>query len=254
MVVKFHSFKDRQSVWNKRRLLKNTGLFLEEHFALSVQQEHSQLLPFLQSARHRGEKATMIGNKLLIAGQRFSASQQDIRSLQLRYNENIKDRSQKELSTDAGPAIGFYGWFSELSNFFLSPVKVGDRVFPTVEHYYTTRKAEINSQPDLAYRVKTAVSPLAANIITKQLTMDPEIKLEVMKIGLVAKFQVPEMKKALLATGNKVLLEAAARDPFWGCGCTMSSKEILHKDNWKENHMGKLLMGICTDLQKDNGC
>ncbi len=130
---------------------------------------------------------------------------------------------------------------------------MGNRVFPTVEHYYTTRKAEINSQPDLAYRVKTAVSPLAANIITKQLTMDPEIKLEVMKIGLVAKFQVPEMKKALLATGDKVLLEAAVRDPFWGCGCTMSSKEILHKDNWKENHMGKLLMGIRTDLQKDSG-
>ncbi len=145
MVVKFHSFKDRQNVWNQRRLLKGTGLFLEEHFALSVQQECSQLLPFLQSARRHGEKATMNGNKLLIAGQRFSASQPDIRSLQLWYNENIKDRSQKELLTDAGPAVRFYGRFSELSNFFLTPVKVGDRVFPTVEHYYTTRKAEINS-------------------------------------------------------------------------------------------------------------
>ena len=97
------------------------------------------------------------------------------------------------------------------------------------------------------------MSPLAVNIITKHLTMDPEIKLEVMKIGLVAKFQDPEMKKALLTTGDKILLEVAAHDPFWGCGCTMSSKEILHKDNWKENHMGKLLMGIRTDLQTDNG-
>ncbi len=69
MVVKFHSFKDRQNVWNQRRLLRGTGLFLEEHLALSIQQERSQLLPFLQSARRRGEKATMNGNKLLIAGQ-----------------------------------------------------------------------------------------------------------------------------------------------------------------------------------------
>ncbi len=145
VVIKFNSFRDRQQIWEKQRLLKTMGLYLDEHFALPVQQERAQLLPFLQAARKRGEKATMIINKLLIAGQRYSANSTDLRSLQLRYGTNIKDHSEKEINTDAGPAIAFYGRFSELSNFYLTPVKVRDRTFPTVEHYYTTRKAELNA-------------------------------------------------------------------------------------------------------------
>ncbi len=83
VVIKFNSFRDRQQIWEKRRLLKNTGLYLDEHFALPVQQERAQLLPFLQAARKRGEKATLIINKLLITGQRYSANSTDLRSLQL---------------------------------------------------------------------------------------------------------------------------------------------------------------------------
>ncbi len=231
-------------------MLKNTGLYLDKHFALPVQQERAQLLPFLQAARKRGEKATMIINKLLIAGQHFSANPTDLRSLQLWYSTNIKERSEKEIQTDTGPAVAFYGHFSELSNFYLTPVKVGDREFLTVEHYYTTRKAEINSRLDLAHWIKSVHSPLEANVITKELTMEPSVKLEVMRIGLQAKFADPTMKVALLATGNKVLLEAAERDPFWGCGCAMNSDHILHKVNWKDNHMGQLLMRIWSELKK----
>lgn len=58
------------------------------------------------------------------------------------------------------------------------------------------------------------------------------------------------MKAALLATGDKVLLEAAERDPFWGCGCSMHSEQILHKVDWKENHMGQLLMKIRSELKE----
>ncbi len=80
--------------------------------------------------------------------------------------------------------------------------------------------------------------------------MDPSVKLDVMRIGLQAKFSEPDMKSALMVTGDRVLLEAAERDPFWGCGCSMHSDRILHKANWKENQMGKLLMKIRSEMKQ----
>ncbi len=38
VVIKFLDFKERELVWSKRRSLKGTQLYLEEHFALEIQQ------------------------------------------------------------------------------------------------------------------------------------------------------------------------------------------------------------------------
>lgn len=56
VVIKVNVHKDREKVWSRRRLLKGTGYYLDEHFAVSIQQERVQLLPFLQAAWKRGEK------------------------------------------------------------------------------------------------------------------------------------------------------------------------------------------------------
>ena len=71
-----------------------------------------------------------------------------------------------------------------------------------------------------------------------------------MRIGLQAKFSEPAMKLALMATADKILLEAAEHDPFWGCGCSMYSDRILRKANWKENQICKLLMKIQSELKQ----
>ncbi len=68
VVVKFLSYKDRELFWNNRRNLKGSRVFVEEHFAVEIQQQRLQLLPYMQAARQRGEKAILIGDKLLISG------------------------------------------------------------------------------------------------------------------------------------------------------------------------------------------
>ncbi len=125
VVLKFLSYKDREAVWERQRELKGTRLFLEEHYALEIQQARQQLVPYLQAARKRGERAALQVDKLMINGQKFSLEPSDLRSLQLRYREATKNRSEIELETDQeGAAVCFYGKHSVFSNFFLNPIVI----------------------------------------------------------------------------------------------------------------------------------
>ncbi len=61
VVVKLLSFKDRQLLWENRCKLKGSTLYMEEHFAIDIQQRRFQLLPYLQTACKCGEKAVLVG-------------------------------------------------------------------------------------------------------------------------------------------------------------------------------------------------
>ncbi len=51
----------------------------------------------------------------------------------------------------------------------------------------------------------------------------------------------PEVKEALLATGDKVIVENSLYDHFWGCG----------RDQRGHNYYGKMLMDVRKRLRKD---
>ena len=75
-----------------------------------------------------------------------------------------------------------------------------------------------------------------------------EIKLQVMESLLRRKFQIPELKAALLATGDGYLEETNNwHDSFWGrCTCDKCRSIEWH------NNLGKLLMQIRAELQEVN--
>ncbi len=63
------------------------------------------------------------------------------------------------------------------------------------------------------------------------------------------KFKDPELRQILLATGDKIIVEAADYDRIWGIGYSCeneSSTQIAleNKDKWGENLLGKLLMKL----------
>lgn len=67
-----------------------------------------------------------------------------------------------------------------------------------------------------------------------------EIKIEVMKRGLYAKFtQNPDLKKSLLGTGDREIIEDSPYDSFWGCGPKGDG----------QNQLGKLLMRLRSHLR-----
>ena len=64
---------------------------------------------------------------------------------------------------------------------------------------------------------------------------------EILKVGLIAKFQQnPPIAKYLVDTGDKHLAEA--KDPIWGNGLPLYHKDALNPQAWKgANKLGEAL-------------
>ena len=70
--------------------------------------------------------------------------------------------------------------------------------------------------------------------------------------GNIAKFgQNPELRGFLLATGDKVLVEASPFDRIWGIGLRATDEKAKHPQSWEgQNLLGFALMDVRTALAK----
>ncbi len=123
-----------------------------------------------------------------------------------------------------------------LSNFAAAPFVLDGLSWRTVEHCYQAHK--FVGQP-LFNEIRQAPSAVAAKKLGQNRDVPiPEDwngrRVDLMRRAMYAKFtQNPELKAALLATGQRLLLEDRA-DPFWGRGT----------DNRGGNRLGLLLMEL----------
>jgi ribA/ribD-fused uncharacterized protein len=131
-----------------------------------------------------------------------------------------------ELLTDFADAIYFYSPFEEFgafSNFSSHGFEFENLYYPTVEHFYQSQKFE-----DRVYaeQVRKANSPKEASELGKsrdhKLKEDwEEMKIDVMRKGVLRKFETHEtLKTLLLSTNDKLLIENSPYDNFWGIGRT----------------------------------
>jgi len=79
------------------------------------------------------------------------------------------------------------------------------------------------------------------------------IKFSIVANGNKAKFsQNEELKKALIATGDKVIVEASPFDTIWGIGMLENSPDIVDDSKWQgQNLLGKALMQVRAELIKE---
>ena len=143
--------------------------------------------------------------------------------------------------------INFYRKSHEygfLSNFWPSPMRLYNQMYPTNEHFYQSRKTIID---DFGDWIRNAPTPYLAMKAGRALRMDKDemwpqwdtIKFDIMEIGLRAKFtQNPDLKEKLLATGDAILHEDSPNDMVWG----KKGQDML----------GKLLMKIRSELRGDS--
>lgn len=130
-------------------------------------------------------------------------------------------------------------WF--LSNFYESSIEDENITYPTVEHYFQAQKT-LNREEKL--KIAKATKPAKAKKIGRQVNLRKDwedIKLQVMEKALRLKFQNPDLRKKLIATGDEELVEGNQwGDRYWGV-CNGSGK----------NKLGKLLMKIRKELQEE---
>jgi ribA/ribD-fused uncharacterized protein len=140
-------------------------------------------------------------------------------------------------------ASGKYGCFS---NFSLYRMSVGGMEWETTEHYFQAQKF---AGTDMERAIMAALTPARAkkmgNCRSLPIRMDWEnVKEGVMEIALRAKFeQHPDIKKTLLSTDDKRLVEHTARDRYWGDG----------GDGSGMNRLGVLLMRLRASFASEVG-
>lgn len=132
--------------------------------------------------------------------------------------------------------------YYELTNFYPSPITINFITYPTVEHYFQSQKfSDIN----IRKQISMSNTPREAfNLAQNYSKQNPQSmhsdwhssrKYRIMKEALIQKFsQNPTLRKLLIDTGNKVLVEHTDKDAEWGDG----------GDGSGNNNLGKLLMEV----------
>lgn len=141
--------------------------------------------------------------------------------------------------------VEFDGENEFLSNFYPSPILYEGIVYPTNEHFFQAmktldpieRKAIANAEtPGMAKRMGRTV----------KLRSDWEqVKVDVMRTGLMLKFSDAKLAQKLIDTGDEELVEGNWwHDNTWGnCHCPQCSRV------GGRNLLGMLLMELRKELQ-----
>ena len=160
------------------------------------------------------------------------------------YISGIKNKLLELNGVDVGSSdhipVCFYSeWMptSWLGNYFISPMKIDNIDYLSVEHYFQGAKFK---DVEIVESIVDAEDPGSAKKIAskfyKHVRSDWALKrLNVMSRVVSEKFnQDKKLKELLLSTGNKKIIELSNRDMYWG--------EDLRGNG--HNNMGRILMAV----------
>ncbi len=133
--------------------------------------------------------------------------------------------------------------FPEFSNFHLAPVTIGEKVWPTNEHYYQAMKYP----SDMMYqeKIRKPKYPQDAKRLGRAkhgfMPDWDSIKEDVMLHALRAKFtQNQQLKALLLSTGDRSLHEHTKYDRYWGDGSSAKNGK---------DRLGILMMQVRKEIR-----
>lgn len=136
------------------------------------------------------------------------------------------------------PGVAFSGARFFLSNFYPHPFDFDGRSYATAEHAFQAAKCVDAGDSE---RVRRAPSPAEAKQIGRQARRRPDwhdVRVDVMRAVLAAKFSDPRLRALLIGTGTTELVEENTwGDQFWG-----------RSDGVGANVLGRLLMELRDSL------
>ena len=139
----------------------------------------------------------------------------------------------------------FQGIYRFLSNFYPSPIEYKGLVYPTNEHFFQAMKTVDDLE---RLQIAAAETPNIAKKMGRGVTLRDDweqIKENVMRLGLEKKFEIPELRKMLIETGNVYLQEGNSwSDRVWG---------VCLKTGKGKNLLGKLLMETRSKIMESEG-
>lgn len=143
-----------------------------------------------------------------------------------------------------------------LSQWFTSPFSDNGLHFATAEHFMMWSKAQLFGDDVAAQEVLAHDDPSRVKAIGRTIkNFDDELwkahRFDIVVQGNRLKFtQNAAFRKFLLATGERVLVEASPVDAIWGVGLAADDERIVHPSKWEGlNLLGFALMVVRDELR-----
>lgn len=144
------------------------------------------------------------------------------------------------------------------SQWWIAPFEVEGHRYPSAEHWMMVQKALLFGDENIAEQIRQAASPAQAKQMGRRVQrFDPALwdqhKYEIVRQGNEHKFmQHDELRRFLLNTGSRILVEASPVDPVWGIGLAADDPRAENPLQWKgDNLLGFALMEVRDQLQQN---
>lgn len=143
------------------------------------------------------------------------------------------------------------------SQWWPSPFTIDGVTYPTAEHWMMAQKALLFKDEEQYQHIIATDSPAEAKKLGRLVKnfngelWDTKAFAFVVEGNLHKFSQHEELKKYLLNTGNKILVEASPVDFVWGIGLSQNAAEASNPLKWKgPNLLGFALMEVRDLLKK----
>lgn len=129
------------------------------------------------------------------------------------------------------------------SQWYAAPFELDGHTYATAEHWMMASKARLFGDAEMLAKILVAATPAEAKKLGRAVqNFDGDrwgaARLDAVTRGNVAKFSsTPELREYLLATGEKILVEAAPRDTIWGIGLGASSEKARDPRTWRGSNL-----------------
>ena len=138
-----------------------------------------------------------------------------------------------------------------LSQWFPSPFTVRGVTYATAEHWMMAKKAELFNDIEIRQHILESETPAIAKELGRKVKNFDDGKwskacFDIVVEGNINKFsQRDELRKFLLNTANKVIVEASPTDTIWGIGLPQDNPRALSPSAWRgKNLLGFALMEV----------
>lgn len=145
------------------------------------------------------------------------------------------------------------------SQWWPSPFTIDTITYKTAEHYMMAEKSRLFKDDDILQEIITVDHPHTAKKLGRNVkNFTSEIwdahRFQIVVKGNYEKFsQNKNLKKFLLNTQDRILVEASPRDRIWGIGMGQSNEKALNPNLWRgQNLLGYALMVVRDQISDEN--
>ncbi len=147
-------------------------------------------------------------------------------------------------------------WNGIYSQWHFSPFTVDGYDYVTAEQYMMHQKALFFGDEEVARKIMAADRPDEQKALGRQVRdfsaeRWARVCLGIVYKGNLAKFtQNEDLKKELMETGDRMIVEASPYDQIWGIGMGENERGIEDPKNWKgQNLLGWAIMMVRQHLR-----